>query len=58
MYILAVLPVAISGYMLIVNPLYLKLLYTTDMGRIMLASGACLLVAGFLLMRKVVSIDV
>ena len=58
MYILAALPVVIAGYMAIANPDYLKLLYSTEMGRIMLASGGSLLVAGFLWMRKVVSIDV
>ena len=58
MYVIGGLPIAIGAYMAVVNPDYLALLYETQLGRVMLASGACLLVAGFLWMKRVVTLDV
>jgi tight adherence protein B len=58
MYILAALPPGLALYLAVVNPTYLGLLFSTQIGMIMVASGLCLLAAGFLWMRKVVAIDV
>lgn len=58
MYVLAALPVGIGAYVAVVNPDYIALLFNTNTGRVMLMSGVGLLAAGFLWMRKVVSIDV
>jgi tight adherence protein B len=58
MYILGGLPFAIGGYMLLVNPEYLSLLWTTQIGLVMSFFGAIMLSLGFLWMKKVVKIDV
>lgn len=58
MYVIGGLPIVIALYMAFVNPDYLDLLFTTQIGKVMIASGAALLVAGFMWMRKVVTIDV
>ena len=57
-WVLALLPVAIALYMFAVNPEYIKLLFTTTIGIVMLIVAACLLVVGIYWMRKIVDIDV
>jgi tight adherence protein B len=58
MYLLCGLPFAVAGYMMLVNPEYLSLLWTTKMGLVMLAIGGALMALGIIWMRKVVKIDV
>lgn len=58
MYLLCGLPFAVAGYMMLVNPEYLSLLWTTKMGLVMLAVGGSLMALGIIWMRKVVRIDV
>ena len=58
MYLLCGLPFAVAGYMMLVNPEYLSLLWTTNMGLVMLAVGGALMTLGIIWMRKVVKIDV
>ena len=58
MYLLCGLPFAVALYMMLVNPDYLNLLWTTRMGLVMLAVGGSLMGLGILWMRKVVRIDV
>jgi tight adherence protein B len=58
MYILGGLPFGIGGYMLLVNPEYLSLLWTTQIGLVMSFFGAILLACGFAWMKKVVKVDV
>lgn len=58
MYLLCGLPFAVAGYLMIVNPEYLSLLWTTKMGLVMLAVGGSLMALGIIWMRKVVRIDV
>jgi tight adherence protein B len=57
-WVLALLPMAIAFYMFVVNPEYIGLLVTTNLGRIMLGIAFGLLVGGILWMRKIVDIDV
>jgi tight adherence protein B len=57
-WVLALLPMAIAFYMFVVNPEYIGLLVTTNLGRIMLGIALGLLVGGILWMRKIVDIDV
>jgi tight adherence protein B len=57
-WVLALLPMAIAVYMFVVNPEYIGLLVTTNLGRIMLGIALGLLVGGILWMRKIVDIDV
>ncbi|MPZ47697.1 MAG: hypothetical protein GEV05_30955, partial [Betaproteobacteria bacterium] len=58
MYLLCGLPFGVAGYMMLVNPEYLSLLWTTNMGLVMLAVGGALMALGIIWMRKVVKIDV
>jgi tight adherence protein B len=58
MYLLCGLPFAVAIYMMLVNPEYLSLLWTTKMGLVMLAVGGSLMGLGIIWMRKVVRIDV
>jgi tight adherence protein B len=57
-WVLALLPVAIALYMLAVNPEYIALLFTTQIGLFMLGTALVLLVLGIFWMRKIVDIDV
>jgi tight adherence protein B len=57
-WVLAILPFAIAVYMFAVNPDYISLLFTTQIGLVMMGVGAVLIVLGILWMRKIVDIDV
>jgi tight adherence protein B len=57
-WVLAILPFAIALYMLAVNPEYISLLFTTQVGLFMLGVAGVLMVLGILWMRKIVDIDV
>jgi tight adherence protein B len=57
-WVLAILPFAIALYMFAVNPQYISLLFTTQIGLFMLGVAGVLLVLGILWMRKIVDIDV
>ena len=57
-WVLACLPFALTLYMFAVNPDYISLLFTQQVGLIMLGVGGVLLVLGILWMRKIVDIDV
>lgn len=56
--ILAALPFAIMLYLSIVDPDYVGLLFTTTVGLVMLAAGACLMALGIFIMTRIVRIDV
>jgi tight adherence protein B len=58
MYLLCGLPFGVAAYLLLVNPEYISLLWTTQMGMVMLAVGGALMSLGVIWMRKVVRIDV
>lgn len=57
-WVLASLPFAIALYMLAVNPAYISLLVTTQIGLFMTGVAGVLMVLGILWMRKIVNIDV
>src|SRR5918996_794912 len=57
-WVLGLLPFALALYMFAVNPEYISLLFTSQIGLIMLGVGGVLLVLGILWMRKIVDIDV
>jgi tight adherence protein B len=57
-WVLAILPFAIALYMFAVNPKYISLLFTKQIGLVMLGVGGILMVLGILWMRKIVNIDV
>jgi tight adherence protein B len=57
-WVLAILPFAIAFYMFAVNPEYIMILFTTQVGLVMLGVGGILILLGILWMRKIVDIDV
>jgi tight adherence protein B len=56
--ILIALPIGLFAYMSIVNPEYISPLFTHPIGRIILLAGATLMGLGFLVMKRIVKIDV
>lgn len=56
--VLTLLPFGVAGVILIVNPEYISLLWTTTAGIIMLVAALCLIVVGSLILRRIARIDV
>jgi tight adherence protein B len=56
--ILVALPFFLAGYISIVNPGYLKVMFDETIGKIMVAGGIVLMGIGILWMRKLIKIDV
>lgn len=57
-YVLIALPVAVGGFLFVFNPKYMRPLYTTAIGEFLLAGAVVLLVAGTLLMRQMIKLEV
>jgi tight adherence protein B len=57
-YILSVLPVAVGGWLTFMDPKYMRPLYTTPVGLIMLAVTAVLYAVGVFWMRNVIKVVV
>ena len=57
-WILGLLPVAFAGYLVLVRPDYIKPMYETFVGWVMIGFGVLLLVIGSLWLRKVVKVEV
>jgi tight adherence protein B len=56
--VLTVLPIFIAGYIMLVNPEYLRVLSTTTAGVAISISGGVLMAFGYVWMRKIVRLDV
>jgi len=56
--ILALLPVALAGFMAVVNPGYLRPLIDEPLGRLAMAIAGGLELLGFLIIRRLVDIKV
>jgi tight adherence protein B len=56
--VLGILPPAISAVMYVVNPDYMKVLFTETMGNIMLGAGVLMMVVGFAWMMKTIKIEI
>ncbi|WP_206810792.1 type II secretion system F family protein [Paradesulfitobacterium ferrireducens] len=57
-YIIAGLPFAIAGILMVINPSYLKLLVTEPLGLAMLGGGLVSQIIGFIVIRRIISIEV
>lgn len=57
-YIIAALPFGIAGVLSVLNPNYLSVLFTTSIGWAMLAGGLTSQFIGFLIIRKIITIEV
>jgi tight adherence protein B len=56
-YVLTALPIVIAGFVYLTNPTYLKPLWETDIGRMMLYGALAAQVVGYLWMRKLTNIE-
>jgi tight adherence protein B len=57
-YVLAVLPIAVGSIIYMVNPEYVNLLFTNQLGRFMLLSAIMLQLVGFLWIRRIIDIEI
>jgi tight adherence protein B len=55
--IIAALPVSVMGLVYITSPNYIELLWTTPMGRMMMAASVVWMGMGVLVMRKMINFD-
>jgi tight adherence protein B len=55
---LSCIPLAVAVLMFYTNPDYVKFFFTDDIGNIMLGAGVFLQIVGYLVMRKIVNIEV
>ena len=56
-YIISALPLVVAGALSVVSPTYIALLFTERTGHIVLAACALLMLAGTLVMRKMINFD-
>jgi tight adherence protein B len=56
-WILTGLPVALALIVALLNPGYLSILFTTTSGQVLLAVGVAMLLAGSLMIRRIVDIE-
>ncbi len=55
---LIALPVAVGAFLFVFNPKYMRPLYTTRVGELMLAGTVALLITGTLIMRQMIKLEV
>lgn len=55
--IIGSLPIITIVIISTLNPDYMNLMFTTDLGRVMLVGSACLMLTGILIMRKMINFD-
>ncbi|GAB7024482.1 type II secretion system F family protein [Salidesulfovibrio brasiliensis] len=56
--ILILLPFAVAGILYVINPGYMSLLWTTELGRTMAVSAACSMALGAFVIRRMIKIKV
>ncbi len=57
-YLIGALPILLAGGFLLINRRYESLLFTTDLGHVMLAGWATMQVIGLLVIRKILNIEI
>ena len=57
-YVLAVLPIAVGTIIFLLNPEYMKLLFTSGIGRFLLVTAGVMQIIGYLWIRKIVNIEI
>ncbi len=57
-YVLIALPIAVAGFLFVFNPKYMRPLYTTLVGEVMLGGAAVLLVLGMIIMRQMIKLEI
>jgi len=56
--IIGLLPIIIGGIIYVVNPEYIKVLFTHPLGKAMLVAGAVSQLIGMMVIRKIINIDI
>jgi tight adherence protein B len=57
-YILIALPVVIGAFMFVARPSYMRPLYTTHVGELMLVGAIVLEAIGAVLMRQIIKVEI
>ncbi len=57
-YVLAVLPIAVGTIIFLLNPAYMRTLFTNSIGQFMLVVAAVMQIIGYLWIRKIVNIEI
>jgi tight adherence protein B len=57
-YVLAALPIALAAILMVINPTYMKQLFQPGIMRLVLAGVVLMQIAGFLVIRRIVDIEV
>jgi tight adherence protein B len=57
-YVLAVLPIAVGSIIYMANPEYISLLFTHNLGRMMLLGAITMQLAGFFWIRRIINIEI
>lgn len=57
-YVIGFLPIGMAGILSVLNPSYLKLLFTTPLGLVLLGVGVFSQIIGFLIIRKIIAVEV
>jgi tight adherence protein B len=57
-YVLAVLPIAVGSIIYMANPEYIGLLFSHQLGRLMLIGAISLQLLGFLWIRRIINIEI
>lgn len=57
-YVLAVLPIAVGAIIFLLNPDYIRLLFTHGVGRFLLVTAGVMQIIGYLWIRKIVNIEI
>lgn len=57
-YVVGALPIVAFGFLTVINPAYLDLLFGSEMGRMLLAAAVALEIIGFVIIRKIIDIKI
>ena len=57
-YLLAVLPLAVFALLYMINPVYMSILFTDPIGKIMVIVAVTMQLIGFLWIRKIIKIEI
>jgi tight adherence protein B len=57
-YVLAVLPIAVGTIIYLLNPAYMRVLFTDSIGQFMLVTAGVMQIIGYLWIRKIVNIEI
>ena len=58
MWVLMTMPLALTGFILLLNPNHLDPLFNTDVGRVFLGLWFVMMVSGWFAIKKVIEIDI